>query len=99
MTEHLAKRFIDLRGQGLAAKSLTILRFDHVKRGFDIRPLVVVSQEFFAVREQKKTEIFGWYASTALAQWEAASQDMDEENWLVQVRTSQRAGFDTLTAR
>jgi hypothetical protein len=43
-TKHLAQCFVNLRGQGLTPKSLTKLRFDHVKRGFDVGPLVSASR-------------------------------------------------------
>lgn len=49
MTKHLTQGFVDLRGQSLTAKSLTKLCFDHVKRSFEVGPLVIVRQEFFAV--------------------------------------------------
>ena len=49
MTKHLTKCFVNLRGQSLTAKSLPKLRFDHVKRRFDVGPLVIVRQEFFPV--------------------------------------------------
>src|ERR1041385_7223775 len=49
MAKHLTQRFVDLRGQGLTAKSLTKLTLDHMKRGFDVGAFMVVRQEFFAV--------------------------------------------------
>jgi CheY-like chemotaxis protein len=45
MTKHLAESFVDLRRHRLAAKPLTKLRLDHVKRRFDIAALVIVAQE------------------------------------------------------
>ena len=50
MTENLTKSLIDLRRSRFAAERNTELRLDHVERSLDIRPLVIVSQKFFAVQ-------------------------------------------------
>ena len=47
MTKNLTKGFVDHRGFGLTPQTITELAFNHAERGFDIRPLVVVLQEFF----------------------------------------------------
>jgi hypothetical protein len=46
MTENFTKRFVDHRNIGLAAKRMAKLAFHHAERGFNVRPLVVVLQEF-----------------------------------------------------
>jgi hypothetical protein len=49
VTENLTKSLIDLRGFGLASQGDFKLRLDHVKRGFDVRPLVIALHESFGV--------------------------------------------------
>jgi hypothetical protein len=41
VTQNLTKSLIDLSGFGLASQGNSKLRLDHVKRSFDVRPLVV----------------------------------------------------------
>ena len=50
VAEHFAQRFVNLRGHGLAPQPLTELRLDHMKGRFDVGPLVIVRQEFFAMQ-------------------------------------------------
>ena len=45
MTENFAECFIDLCCLSLTAERVTKLRLDHVKRGFDVAPLVVLLHE------------------------------------------------------
>ena len=42
VAQNLAECFVDLSSQCPTAQPLPKLRFDHVERGFDVRPLVVV---------------------------------------------------------
>lgn len=48
MTENLTKRFVDHRGVALAAKIVSEFPLHHGKRGFDVRPFVVMLHKFLA---------------------------------------------------
>lgn len=48
MTENLTKSFIDHRNVSLASQTVSEFSLHHAKRGFDIRPLVVVLQKVVA---------------------------------------------------
>lgn len=54
MTQHLTKSLIDLRGFGFASQGDSKLRFDHVKRGLDHRPLVIALHEPFGETVEMK---------------------------------------------
>lgn len=45
MAENFAECFVDLGCLSLAAERVAKLRLDHVKRGFDVTPLVVLLHE------------------------------------------------------
>src|SRR5437764_162562 len=49
MTQHLAECFVDLRGFGFTSQPFPKLCLNHRKGCFDVRPLVIVHQEFFAL--------------------------------------------------
>jgi hypothetical protein len=57
MSKHLAQRLVILRRLSLASQAFPEFRFDHAERGFDVRPLVIVSKEFISVEvvEVKQT--------------------------------------------
>jgi len=49
VTKHLSENLIDLSRRRLRAHAAAKLGLNHGERGLDVRPLVVVLQEFFAV--------------------------------------------------
>jgi hypothetical protein len=49
MTQNLAKDFVDLSDRGLSPDSTPELALNHIERGLNIRPLVVVLQKGFTV--------------------------------------------------
>ena len=53
MAKHFAQHFILGRNIGLAPHRVTELALDHHNGGFDIRSLVVMGQELFAVELKK----------------------------------------------
>src|SRR3990167_7071263 len=52
VAEHLRQRLIDLGRLGLAAERVAKLSLDHAERALDVRPLVVVGDEFLAAIEE-----------------------------------------------
>ena len=42
VTKHLTKRLVYLRRERPTPQPLSELRFDHVERGFDVGPLMIV---------------------------------------------------------
>jgi hypothetical protein len=55
MAKHLAKKLVDLSDRRLGAKPRSELGLNHGEGRFDVRPLVVVRQEFLAaIAEQMK---------------------------------------------
>jgi len=53
VTQHLAQCLVDLRRECSTSQALTKLTLDHVKRGFDVGPLVVVLQKLRAIERVK----------------------------------------------
>jgi hypothetical protein len=53
MAQNLSKKLVDLRGRRPGAKAGSKLGLDHVKRGLDVRPLMVVREELLAVIGEK----------------------------------------------
>lgn len=49
MAKHFAECFINLCCPTLASKIASKLRFDHAERAFDVRPLVIRSQELITI--------------------------------------------------
>lgn len=50
MAQHFAECFINLCRGALASQALAKFTFDHAENSFDVAPLVVVGQEFGALK-------------------------------------------------
>jgi hypothetical protein len=71
VAKNFQQQFVPSRDFGFAANNLTELPLDRGKRGFDVRPAVVLREEFFFVKfEEMKQAI-----PIADSNWETAIRD------------------------